>query len=91
MASQNRRWSVAATPTLVNRGPAVPAHQSANAIFEHGATTRFSVANARYVPTDAPASARRGPHTASTASATPSRCKIPQTAATSPNFWLSRH
>ena len=26
------------------RGPAVVAHQSANASFEHGATTRFAVA-----------------------------------------------
>ena len=47
MASQNRRWSVAATGSLVNRGPAVVAHQSAKASFEHGATTRLAVASAR--------------------------------------------
>src|ERR1035437_3129913 len=90
IASQNRRWSVAATGTLVNRGPAVVAHHCSKASFEHGATTRFKVASARYVPTDAPASERRGPHTSSIASATPSRSRIPQTAATPPNalWWV---
>jgi hypothetical protein len=47
MASQNRRWPVAATGTLVNRGPAVVAHQCSKASFEHGATTRLAVARAR--------------------------------------------
>jgi len=47
IASQNRRWSVTATGTLVNRGPAVVSHQSAKPSFEHGATTRFNVASAR--------------------------------------------
>ena len=47
MASQNRRWSVAATGTLVNRGPAVLAHHWAKPSFERGSTTRFKVASAR--------------------------------------------
>lgn len=47
MASQNRRWSRARAPILVNRSAAVDFHQSANAAFEHGATSRFSAANAR--------------------------------------------
>jgi hypothetical protein len=47
IASQKLRWSQAGAPTLVNRGPAVVTHQSANASFEQGATTRFAIANAR--------------------------------------------
>jgi hypothetical protein len=41
----------------------VPAHQSAKPSFEQGATARFVVANASYVPTDATASERRAPTT----------------------------
>ncbi|MDJ0346495.1 hypothetical protein QMK19_36480 [Streptomyces sp. H10-C2] len=47
IASQNRRWSSAAAGTRVIRSAAVVAHQSANAAFEQGATTRFSAASAR--------------------------------------------
>jgi hypothetical protein len=47
MASQNRRWSVAATRTLVNRGPAVVAHRCSKPSLLHGATTRLAVARAR--------------------------------------------
>ena len=47
MASQNRRWSNAAAATGTRRSPAVPAHQSAKASLEQGATTRFIAANAR--------------------------------------------
>jgi len=47
MASQNLWWSVAATGTLVNRGPAVVAHHCSKASVLHGATTRFNVASAR--------------------------------------------
>lgn len=58
IASQNLRWSRTAAGILVNRGAAVLAHQSLNPGFEHGATTRFSAARARYVPVLAPASPR---------------------------------
>jgi uncharacterized protein YfiM (DUF2279 family) len=47
IASRNRRWSSAAAGTRVNRSAAVVTHQSANAAFEHGATTRFNAASAR--------------------------------------------
>ena len=47
IASQNRRWSSALAGILVNRSAAVVFHQSANAAFEHGATSRFSAASAR--------------------------------------------
>jgi hypothetical protein len=48
MASQKRRWSSAAAASPGSSlGPAVVCHQSANASLEQGATTRFSVANAR--------------------------------------------
>ena len=50
IASQNLRWSRTAAGIFVNRGAAVLAHQSLNPGFEHGATTRFSAARARYVP-----------------------------------------
>jgi hypothetical protein len=69
----------------VNRSPAVVRHQSANASFEHGATSRFSAASARYVPALAPASERRAPHASSMIAATPSSAIIPHAAATSPN------
>ena len=85
IASQNRRWSNASGATRAIRSPTVVAHQSANAAFEHGATTRPSVANAGYVPTDAPASARREPTTASTIATTSSSPSTSHTAATSPN------
>ena len=61
------------------------AHQSANASFEHGATTRFAVANAIYVPTVAAASLRRGT-TASITPATSRRSSTDHTAATSPKL-----
>src|SRR5664280_2469529 len=85
MASQNLRWSSTEDAIFVNRSAAMPLHQSANAAFEHGATTLFKAANARNVPTEAPASARRAPTTSSTTPATSRRVSIPQTAATSPN------
>ena len=47
IASQNRRWSVAAAGSRSRRSPAVPAHQSAKASFDRGATTLFAQANAR--------------------------------------------
>ena len=47
IASQNRRWSSAEAPILVNRSAAVVFHQSANCAFEQGATSRFSAASAR--------------------------------------------
>jgi hypothetical protein len=84
IASQNRRWSSTRVGTLTNRSAAVVAHQSAKPSFEHGSTTRFSVANARYVPTLAPAPERRAPTTSSTIDTSPSRCSTPHTAATSP-------
>ena len=40
----------AALLSWTQRGPAVVAHQSANANFGHGARTRFAAANAKYVP-----------------------------------------
>ena len=84
IASQNRRWSSAPAGTRMNRSAAVVFHQSANASFEHGATTRFNAANARYVPTDAPASARRVPTTESITPITSNRPSTPQVAATAP-------
>ena len=84
IASQNRRWSRTVPGTPVNRGAAVLAHQSANPSFEHGATTRFSAASARYVPADAPASARRGPAASSISAATPRSSSTPHAAATAP-------
>ena len=60
IASQNRRWSSAGAGILVNRAAAVVFHQSANAAFEHGATSRFSAASARYVPVDSGCPAGRG-------------------------------
>jgi hypothetical protein len=69
---------------LVNRSAAVVRHQSANAGFEHGATTLFSAANAGYVPVVAPASERRGPSTESMTPDTSNRVGMPQTAATPP-------
>ena len=47
IASQNRRWSSAGAPIPVNRPAAVPAHQSAKASLEHGATSRPRAASAR--------------------------------------------
>src|SRR5664279_2346719 len=47
MASQNLRWSSTFSLILVNRSPAVPAHQSANAFFDRGAT---SLPTERQVP-----------------------------------------
>ena len=47
IASQNRRWSVAAAGSRTHLSAAVVAHQSAKASFEQGATTRFVVANAK--------------------------------------------
>ena len=69
----------------MNRSAAVVFHQSAKAAFEHGATSRFSAASARYVPADAPASARRAPVTSLMIAATPRSRRTPQAAATSPN------
>ena len=68
----------------MNRGAAVVAHHSANRSLEHGAASRFSAASARYVPADAPASARRGPAAASIRPATPRSSSIPQAAAATP-------
>src|SRR5271169_626593 len=84
IASQNRRWSSEVAGILVNRSAAVVFHQSANPAFEHGATSRFSAASARYVPADAPASERRDPAASSMTAATPRSCRTPQAAATSP-------
>ena len=84
IASQNRRWSSAPAGTFVNRTPAVVFHQSTNASFEHGATTRFSAANAKYVPIDAPASARRVPTTESITPITSNLSSNPHVAARSP-------
>ena len=42
MASQNLRWSSAATGSFTKRSPAVFCHQSEKASFEHGATTRLA-------------------------------------------------
>ena len=84
MASQKRRWSRAAGgrwPT--RRSPAVVAHHSAKASFEHGAPPG-SAASARYVPTEAAASERRAPTTSSMMPTTPSRSSIVHTAARSP-------
>ncbi len=69
----------------MNRSAAVLFHQSANASFEHGATSRFSAASTRYVPALAPASARRLPAASSMIPAMPRSVSIPQAAATSPN------
>ena len=44
---------------LVNRSAAVVFRQSAKAAFEHGATSRFSVASARHVPVDSDCPAGR--------------------------------
>ena len=85
MASQNFRWSSTWLLILVNRSPAVPAQKSAKPILEPGCTSRPNAANARYVPTEAPASARRGPTTASITPATSNSVSIDQAAATSPN------
>jgi hypothetical protein len=83
MASQNRRWSNADVPILVNRSAAVVFHQSANPLLEHGSTTRFSTARARYVPGDS-----GNPGTAGTcwsiSAATPRSASRPHTAATAP-------
>ena len=84
IASQNRRWSSADAPILVNRSAAVVFHQSANARLEQGSTSRFTAASASRVPTEAPASDRRAPATSSITSTAPSRCTKPHTAATSP-------
>ena len=46
IASQNRRWSSAAAPKRTKRSPAVLAHHSEKASFEHGSTTRLSAAKA---------------------------------------------
>src|SRR5680860_909211 len=54
IASQKRRWSSFAALILVNRGPAVLTHQLEICAFEHGATTRFSAAMTRNLPTDTP-------------------------------------
>src|SRR5660397_294228 len=51
IAAQNRRWSSFAALILVNRGPAVLTHQLEICAFEHGATTRFSAAMTRNLPT----------------------------------------
>ena len=67
----------------MNRSAAVVFHQSAKAAFEHGATSRFSAASARYVPADAPASDGVPGDLVMTA-ATPRSCRTPQAAATSP-------
>ena len=85
IASQNRRWSSAVAPILVNRSPAVVFHQSANAALEHGATSRFSAASARYVPVDSGCPAGRGPVTWSIMPATPRSSSMPHAAATAPN------
>ncbi len=61
------------------------AHQSAYAFFDRGATSLPSAANARYVPTDAPASDRRAPTTSSITPATSRSVSNDHTAATSPN------
>ena len=84
MASQNLRWSSTFALILVNRSPAVVAHQSAKAFFDRGATSRPSAANARYVPTEAPASERRAPTTSSMTPATSRSVSSDHTAATSP-------
>ena len=47
MASQNLRWSRTCGLILVNRSPAVVAHQSAYAFFDRGATSLPSAANDR--------------------------------------------
>jgi len=47
IASQNRRWSSAAAGNRTQRSAAALAHQSANASFERGATTRFAHASVR--------------------------------------------
>ena len=47
IASQNRRWSVAALGSRTHRSAAVVAHQPAKASFDRGATTRFIHASAR--------------------------------------------
>ncbi len=49
MASQNRRWSSAASGSGTHRGPAVLAHQSAKPSLEQGSTTRLAVASERQV------------------------------------------
>ena len=69
---------------LRERGAAVVAHQSANPSLEHGATTRFSAASARYVPVLAPASARRAPQAPSMMPATPRSSSTPHAAAAAP-------
>ena len=60
-------------------------HQFANAAFEHGATSRFSAASARYVPVDSGCPAGRGPAASSVTRTTPSSSSRPHAAATSPN------
>src|ERR1019366_4831731 len=62
MASQNRRWSVTATGTFVNRGPAVVAHHCCKPSLLHGATTRLAVARARHPDRRAGVGAPRAAH-----------------------------
>src|SRR5660397_266439 len=71
IASQKRRWSSFAALILVNRGPAVLTHQLEICAFEHGATTRFSAAMTRNLPTDTPLTGAAPATTSSMICATP--------------------
>src|SRR5664280_2238712 len=68
----------------MNRSAAVFFHQSANPRLEHGSTTRFSTARARYVPTDNGSPDGAGPPASSITAATPRSLNRPHTAATAP-------
>ena len=69
----------------MNRSAAVDFHQSANPAFEHGATSRFSAASARYVPVDSGCPAGAGPATSSMMPDTPRFSSTLHAAATAPN------